>query len=304
MLPTPLAGHQRDYQVYLSTEQLRLAEDRIFIPFESETLLEKGSGSLCEDVLFTGDKLFGVFDGATSLVNNRLINGHTGGLLAAQIASTVFQEEKGSLYLSAQKANARIRDAFIRSGLDLQERLSLWSTSMAVVKLGEHSFEYCQTGDAQILLLYHNGEFRVLTPDLDIDRETLLRWKQRAEPENGKIHELLREEIQRVRLEMNRSYGVLNGEPEALDFLVHGEEELDGVSDILLFTDGLFVPRENPLENNDWQSLVELYKAGGLRGVQKHVRERQQSDPRLQQYPRFKVHDDIAAVSITFPAER
>jgi hypothetical protein len=97
---------------------------------------------------------------------------------------------------------------------------------------------------------------------------------------------------------MNIRYGVLNGEPAALDFLRHGYEELDNVSDILLFTDGLFLPRENPLEDSDWCSFVNLYRQGGLQAVRDHVRYLQRQDPTLKKYPRFKLHDDIAAVAI------
>ncbi len=67
-----------------------------------------------------------------------------------------------------------------------------------------------------------------------------------------RIHEVLADQIRKVRLQMNRRYGVLNGEPETMDFIHHGYEELTGVSDILLFTDGLQLPRENPLAPMNW----------------------------------------------------
>jgi hypothetical protein len=112
------------------------------------------------------------------------------------------------------------------------------------------------------------------------------------------IYHHLAEQIHRVRLQMNVSYGVLNGEPQALDFIHHGYQDLDGVRDILLFTDGLYPPRETPQNGNDWQSLVNLYRCGGLPAVRDHVRHLQQTDPSCRKYPRFKQHDDIAAVAI------
>jgi len=37
---------------------------------------------------------------------------------------------------------------------------------------------------------------------------------------------------------------------------------------------------------------------GGLQAVRNHVRRLQQEDPTCRKYPRFKQHDDIAAVAI------
>jgi hypothetical protein len=285
--------------MYLTTEQLTVPRTSPFVPyFEVETLLEKGSSELNEDVLFEKEDMFGVFDGATSLDRRRFQDGLTGGLLAARTAAFAFQQDRSSLYQLAEKANRSIRDALFSEQVSMDERHRLWSTSMAVIRLGRGRLEYCQTGDTVILFIHHDGSYRVVTPDLDIDRETLQLWQDSGHVPSGSIHDLLAEQIQQVRLQMNVSYGVLNGEPEALDFLCHGHEELDNVSDVVLFTDGLCLPRENPLEDNDWSSFVSLYRKGGLQAVRDYVRGLQCTDPALKKYPRFKLHDDIAAVAI------
>lgn len=38
---------------------------------------------------------------------------------------------------------------------------------------------------------------------------------------------------------MNLTYGVLNGEPQAMDFFNHGRKSLDQVKTVILFTDDL-----------------------------------------------------------------
>jgi serine/threonine protein phosphatase PrpC len=287
--------------MYLSTEQLSVPRAARFVPsFGVETLLEKGSSELNEDVLLEAGDLFGVFDGATSLDKRRFHNGLTGGLLAARTAALAFQQDRFSLPRLAEKANSSIREALLEQDVSMDERHRLWSTSMAVVRLGENRLEYCQTGDALILFIHNDGSYRVVTPDIDIDRETLRLWRDSEEVSSASIQDVLADQIQRVRLQMNISYGVLNGEPEALNFLRHGYEELGNVSDILLFTDGLFLPRENPLEDSDWHSFVNLYRQGGLQAVRDYVRCLQRDDPALKKYPRFKLHDDIAAVAIKF----
>lgn len=284
--------------MYLSSEQFTLSRTCPAIPrYAVETLLEKGSSELNEDVLLTADDLYGVFDGATSL-DKRKYAGLTGGLLAAKIAARIFQEEHGCLAYLADKANRRIRHNLVAEKVSMADRHRLWSTSLAVIRLTADRFEYCQTGDAMILVIMDDGSHRLVVPETDIDRETLHLWKKASPPQATTIQDLLADQIHHVRLQMNVSYGVLNGEPEAVRFLRHGYVDLAGVSEILLFTDGLFLPRENPLDSDDWQRLVDLYSEGGLQAVHNHVRRLQREDPTCRKYPRFKQHDDIAAVAI------
>jgi Protein phosphatase 2C len=285
--------------MYLSTEQLFLSKPG---PTGNNnkvsSLLEKGSGRLNEDVLLVEDDLFGVFDGATSLDKRRFQNGLTGGLLAARAAALCFQEDRSPLDQLAKAANRTIHLAQLQANIGADERHKLWSTSLAVVRLHGRRLEYCQTGDALILVIFHDGSYKVITPEIDIDRETLRLWKELPETGDAHIHDVLADQIHKVRLAMNVSYGVLNGEPEAMNFIRHGHEDLTGVGDILLFTDGLQLPRENPLADHDWQTFVQLYRLGGLEAIRNHVRDLQQQDPQCRKYPRFKLHDDIAAVAI------
>ncbi|MGW8193902.1 MAG: protein phosphatase 2C domain-containing protein [Desulforhopalus sp.] len=285
--------------MYLSPDYLITPKTRQTAQLPAlETLFEQGSGAVNEDVLLVSRNLLGVFDGATSLDNQRFANGLTGGLLAARTAAEVFRREDLPLCHLAEKANSAIRAAEQSEGIDMDERHRLWSTSMAVIRMTEGGFEFCQTGDAVILLLLSDGGYRFVTPGVDIDRETLVQWKKSQMSPPTPIHELFAEQIRRVRLEMNCSYGVLNGEPEALSFLNCGTEKLDGVSDILLFTDGLQPLRENPTQEPDWSGFVDLYRVGGLRAVRGQVRGLQRTDPELKKYPRFKLHDDIAAAAV------
>lgn len=285
--------------MYLSPYQLTAPQlRRASSPAGVETLLEQGSGEFNEDVLLEHGNLYGVFDGATSLDRRRFNGGFTGGLLAAGIAAETFLEKGPSLYHLTWRANELIRAAELNAGISPGQRHDLWSTSMAVVRLHDDCFEYCQVGDAVILLLLRDGGYRFVTPEMDIDKQTLRLWKDSTSDPALPVHKLLAAQIRHVRLQMNISYGVLNGEPEALEFVNHGTHTLDNVSDILLFTDGLMPPREDPLEENDWSTFIDLYKLGGLRSVREFVRRMQRSDQTLKRYPRFKMHDDIAAVAI------
>jgi serine/threonine protein phosphatase PrpC len=285
--------------MYLSTEQLTTSRPYTnTFSYSVETLLEKGSGRMNEDVLLQDRNLFGVFDGATSLSNSPPTKDYTGGLLAAQIAASAFQHGGDDLCRSVENANRRIRDAILKADIPLGKRHHYWSTSAAVVHIGKSSFNYCQTGDSLILVLHKDGSYRMITPEIDHDRETLQMWKQSKLPIEANIHDTLYAQILAVRLQMNVSYGVLNGEPEAMEFINHGRETLDSISAILLFTDGLFIPREYPQQKSDWGTFAQLYHQGGLKTIRDHVRRLQNQDPTCRQYPRFKTHDDIAAIAI------
>ena len=158
--------------------------------------------------------------------------------------------------------------------------------------------EFCQTGDSLILLLHEDNSHVLLTPDLDIDRDTLRMWQASPLAPTSTIQTLLRDQIRSVREQMNNSYGVLNGQPEAVRFISHGWHDLDRVTDILLFTDGLFLPKEEPGQDHDWQEFAALYRQGDLAAVRNVVRDLQKKDPGCIRYPRFKKHDDIAAAAI------
>lgn len=284
--------------MYLSSAHFAAVGPWTTLSPEVTSLYEKGSGELNEDILLRQDGLYGVFDGATSLDKARFGEGLTGGLLAAQTAAETFRLSTAHPVLAAQLANRHIELALKEQGIALTERHRLWSTSMAVVRLADDHFDYCQTGDSLILLIHRDGSHRLLTPEIDIDRETLQCWRDADPAAPQAIHDLLAEQISRVRLGMNRTYGVLNGEPAALNFLCHGRQETSGISDILLFTDGLFLPRSDLHQAHDWQGFVDLYRNGGLDAIRQEVRHRQRQDPAGKIYPRFKCHDDIAALAI------
>lgn len=286
--------------MYLNVEPYHPIRQSPSVPTMSvQVLHEQGSGRQNEDVVLRSAGLFGVFDGATSLVEPRDTGNESGGFRAARLAASSFEQCQGSLVQRAEQANSAIRAAQIASGISLDERLRLWSTSLAVVRLKDSSFEYCHTGDSMILLLYADGSHLVLTPEVDVDGETLQAWKN-SPASSQPIHICLADQIAAVRLQMNTRYGVLNGEPAAMGFLGHGCHSLAGISDIILFTDGLMLPRETPWRPTDWRWFADLYRLGGLHKIRDQVRGLQRQDPECRRFPRFKVHDDIGAVAISF----
>ena len=261
-------------------------------------ILEKGSGRINEDTLFIGDDIFGVFDGATSLDNVLYDATKTGGMLASSIACSVFSTNCHPLVDLAITANQSIHEKMRFHGVDCTARERLWSTSAAVVRIDKNGIEWLQTGDAFILLIYNDHSYRLLSEKKDHDFDTLSAWKQIAAESVLPIYEALKEQLRQTRCGMNRSYGVLNGEKEAEAFLKTGVESFHDVKEIILATDGLSMPVEKPEKEKNFDLFVEQYLHLGLEGVKDHIREIEKDDPRCIRYPRFKCHDDIAAISI------
>ena len=269
----------------------------------TEYILERGSSSLNEDSLVMDQNIFGVFDGATSLDHRTFENGKTGGLIASDTARSVFAGNHYPLKSLAKTANTEILNQMVRHGVDVSKKQNRWSTSAAVIRVLNGKIEWVQTGDAVIILIYNNHTHKVLVEQEDLDHDTLALWKSHVHKNPARaakqgIQRLLMGQIQKTRLKMNTHYGVLNGEKAAELFLNHGFESLDNVREILLFTDGLSLPRTTPEKVKDFSRLVEDYLALGLDGLRDKIRKLEKKDPFCTEYPRFKCHDDIAAIVV------
>lgn len=268
---------------------------------KTDMIHEKGSGRINEDAVSLNGTLFGVFDGATSLTRAVYEDGKTGGYLASRLARDTFLRNDAPLTGLARMANNAIFEKMMEHGVNVTDKASLWSTSCAVVRIGEDHIEWVQTGDSLLLLIYDDGTYHIPVTDYDHDRETLSMWKNLAESAGEKkIYEILKDKILETRAGMNVNYGVLNGEDEFERFLNTGKTPKKGVKHILLFTDGLFLPSDDPEREPDFDTFVDLFLEGGLQSLRDHVRGMEMSDPDCKTFPRFKPHDDIAAVSISF----
>lgn len=291
--------------MYLISDHIQTADRSPIAPAEarfhvSETLLEQGSGQVNEDMLYADDQRCVVCDGATSLAGSRSLDylpNTSGGQQAAAITAETFAKGWGLLD-SARIANAMIRERMIASGINFNRRELLWSTSFAAIDVHDGSIDWCQIGDCMILVIYDDGRIEQLVDLPGQDTEVLKNWQRIGFRSQGTIHEVLAHEIGAVRRSMNRDFGVLNGEEAALDFIAHGTIDTQGVSDILLFSDGLFPPSSNPELTFAEDVFVALYQKGGLRKVREYIRSVQQEDPGCYHYPRFKMFDDISAISL------
>lgn len=200
----------------------------------------------------------------------------------------------------AAGANRMIREEMVRNGVDLSNRPNRWLTAFAAVRLSDKTFEWAQIGDCLIVVIYQDNSFKLLVEDYDHDAEALMAWKRLADQGKRDIIKLVYPHLVKIWNNYNKDYGVLNGDEEFIKFINRGRESLKGVRHVLLFTDGLFVPKEDPGAEDDFGKFVELFLEGGLERVRDYVRGLEKGDPNCWKYPRYKQHDDIAAIAISF----
>jgi Protein phosphatase 2C len=264
-----------------------------------QTFEDAGSAAGTEDALFAVEPCFGVFDGATSLVRPDG-RGPRGGAVAAALARDVFAAGAGrSLDDLAQEANRRIARAMDAARVDRSRPENRWGTTAAVVRLDGDAVEWVSIGDSVILVVFEDGTFRPLEPLYDHDRTT----KRLVAAIGGPVasrRERLQDDLLSVRSRANVEYGVLNGEAAAARFIAYGREPLVAVRHVVLFTDGLLVPRADPEGLDDLAPVVTRFVEGGLAGACDLVRGLEDADLDCLKYPRLKPHDDIAAIALTF----
>ena len=265
-----------------------------------QKIYDKGSGSINEDEFLIKDNLFAVFDGASSLVKFKNEKRETGGKLAAKIVKKVFSKNERPLKQLAIDANNTIHKEMKKYNINIDRKEGLWSTHIAAVRLLNRKAEFLSIGDCLMLAIFNNGEYRLLVPYHDHDLETMKKWKNLSGKKVKSIRDKLKAQMDKVRRDANITYGILNGKKEAVKFLKTGKIHLKNVKSIVIFTDGLFIPKEYPEESESWDFFVQLYQKSGLNGILKYVRSLEKTDPNCWKYPRFKQHDDIAAIGIDF----
>ena len=270
--------------------------------FFAENVIDQGMGAYNEDALFIAGKRMGVFDGATSLDGWKNGAGETGGFLASRIAkdTAARADEEASPREALLSINERLVETMRQEGVDTSKKSNRWALTSALIQVRERTFQWAQIGDSTLLVLYKNGSHKILGNDTDFDIESLSMWEPLVQQgvKNAFQHPVMREQIIKIREQSNVTYGFLNGEKDAEKFIAHGEEPLQNVLAILLFTDGLTIPKTDPRTPNDLETIKNLYLEKGLRAVQEYVRDLENSDPDCRLYTRFKTHDDIAAIAV------
>lgn len=269
---------------------------------EIHSIYEKGSGSINEDSLVLNNPIFCVCDGASGLERYIDDQGRSGALIASSLVAERIGKTSPYNTLSASviDANWKLMKEMVAAGIKISDKIALWATTAAAVRLQKNIFEWVQIGDSLIMVIFKDYSYRLLVKDYDHDIETMKLWRKFAEEKRENIREIIEPFDLEVTKRRNIDYGVIDGELEVSSFVKLGTEKLDNVAHLILFTDGLIIPKENPEDPDDFDLFVKLFNYRGLRSIRNYVRCIEENDPDCWKYPRFKQHDDIAAISISF----
>jgi serine/threonine protein phosphatase PrpC len=265
----------------------------------AEARTEPGSGAVSEDALLVAADRWGVFDGATSLVPFADERGRTGGALAAAIAREAFAAGGSApLVELAREANLRIAEAMRAHGVDASLPAHRWGTTASVVRAEGDELAWLSIGDGSIVLVRDDGSHAALGREPDHDVETKKLRARLGPMSAGEARRRLEPSIAQIRARANVAYGVLNGDPRAEAFLQHGRVRPSGLRAVLLFTDGLLLPKADPEAGDDLGALVALYGRGGLDAMLAAVRALEAEDPEGWRYPRLKPRDDVTVIAV------
>lgn len=278
---------------------------------EIQALTVQGSGEWNEDALILNREacLYGVADGATSLVPFRGPDGETGGRMASQLLKRYFEAvgpgEERNLERLTCEANRLLGEEMRVFGIDMEKNERLWTAGAALVRIGEYHVEYVQAGDCMITAVYADGSLRPLTRDhvAHIDHESKTIWKQ-AILEGVRSKEAIWERVKprlgqnKAKMNLSHGYSVLSGRTEAERYLEYGKINRIQLTGLLLHTDGLYYPEEESGEDqgNDRERMLKRITSLGLEAYTEWLAGIEEKDAECIRYPRFKTSDDKTGI--------
>ncbi len=191
--------------------------------------------------------------------------------------------------------------------------------TVARIDLMTRTLHYAHAGDTALLVFYDDGRVISVTGDqigphdaqaLSLARQILQESEMEhfsevvrnhrvveANRRNGIYHNFVDE---KGNPDIKRGVGVINGLPQLSAYIQQGELSLEGVSGVLVCSDGFLWPakwgetRDEMV--NRLQSMRQLIELHGIDGYYRALRDEEKADATFDTYPRFKQHDDATGV--------
>lgn len=267
-----------------------------------------------EDSLVQASSIFGVIDGATAMIPDRL-TGLTGAEYVSRFAAADFAHAD-LLEPDATACNVLLRTNK-RFGKHLAEKFpqvaaqGKYGPSAAVVLVRFHAdgtYSYAQAADCFLAEVRTDGMVEVLTPDqlVNLDENGSLRLARQRIREGVSPAEVLKDPSVHAQLKKNReknnvAFGVLNGEKALADHVCHGRRPLAGVKALVLMSDGMVLATGNGGRAERVACSALRMLALGVRAYYRDcIKNVADTDPHFQRMPRFKHLDDASALVLHF----
>ncbi|MBW7456980.1 protein phosphatase 2C domain-containing protein [Paenibacillus sepulcri] len=273
----------------------------------------KGVSPWNEDSLIVNEEagLFGVVDGATSLVPYTGAGGETGGYLAARLIADYCDAQEGvavSPLGLLEEANRLLRARMLDAGIRPERKEELWSACAVLIHIGEKWIEFAHAGDCMLAAYYSDGTIRIITHDqlAHVDDWTKAVWAEGVQAglaTRAELWEYAKPQIIKGRDLANApgGYAVLNGDPAFVDYAEFGRISRTNIESLLLLSDGLYIPKQ--AGESDREGALEIAVKVREMGLQSYIDwllALEESDPDCVIYPRVKKSDDKTAIVISF----
>jgi hypothetical protein len=114
-----------------------------------------------------------------------------------------------------------------------------------------------------------------------------------ANRKNGLVHNYVDEN---GKPDTSIGVGVVNGLPELEAYMQTGTLLTENLDSIILTSDGGLLPQSLEGNNSMIESIFEIIETKGVPAYIDHIRQLERADNKLDQYPRFKIHDDATVL--------
>ena len=266
-----------------------------------------------------------VFDGATSIASvtgssEKAISGRLAAFTAEEGVRKYFSTARNAREL-AELANKEIARELAKQGVnaDSVSPLDVSQASGTIVRIDKQNWklQVAQVGDTIGLIVYESGEVRkAFQPDPEQYDEDAIELAQELAKESGItlreafIHPDISPKVEELMINSRLcdntpsvsrpGCGVFNGNPRMQKYLHDRNFGISEIDQVLLLSDGLWLPTVRFDIEPDWKAMIQLIEEGGLETLYTTVLALKNSDPNFELYPRWKKHDDATGIRLQF----
>lgn len=262
--------------------------------------------------------LAAVFDGTTSLKPIAALQDQTGAHFASHflkdhLADAEADNTPEQILL---KLNEDLLVESIQLGGALADTHTLPASLATIVKISDNAraFEFAHAGDTFGIVYYKDGHSEVFTGDTNkkFDNQVFKLLTETARAKGISYRQARDDDaIKRALINIftiknnhpnGEGSGVVNGDPNLALYIQTGTVTLQGVSAILLATDGLLPPGWSLESEQDRQRMIAALQEGGFRRLFGLKHQAEDEDPDWN-HVRFKHSDDATGLLIIRTAQ-
>ncbi|MFE3498948.1 PP2C family serine/threonine-protein phosphatase [Kitasatospora sp. NPDC059160] len=249
-----------------------------------------------EDRIVVLDHALVVLDGVSTVTDEQPRGGWYAGALGERIADLLTRTPRADLRdVLTAAIGGLARDHHLIPGRSP-------AATVAVARLADHQVDVAVLGDSPITAIHRDGTLLQLRDDrlahlVDAQPQASL-YRSRLRDGHGfdeRHREILRElrDFQNTQVNRPGGYWIAEADPEAGQNAITATWPTDGLTDLLLATDGI-TEAVDSYALLTWPHIAALSRAHGPDTVIDRIRSFEAADPDARRHPRYKTSDDAA----------